>query len=150
MENECKKYLSTGPLNFIIVLRSDRGGLGPLWIRAWWKVLQEAFGGKDVGLKIVPPKTTKYAQPLDVYFFRQYEIYAKKITDFIKLRFSIMQPKLLDRFLIIKLHSVIYNELSAEAHIPMLLYECRTLTTIAVDLWITSKVWLKWRSALLL
>ena len=36
------------------------------------QVLLEAFGGKDVDLKIIPPKTTKYAQPLDVYFFRQY------------------------------------------------------------------------------
>ena len=34
-------------------------------------VLLEAFGGKDVDLKIIPPKTTKYAEPLDVYFFRQ-------------------------------------------------------------------------------
>ena len=30
MENECKKYLSTEPLNFIIVVWSDRGGPGPL------------------------------------------------------------------------------------------------------------------------
>ena len=36
------------------------------------KYYMEAFGGKDVDvvLKIIPPKTTKYAQPLDVYFFR--------------------------------------------------------------------------------
>ena len=50
------------------------------------QVLLEASGGKDVDLKIIPPKTTKYAQPLDVYFFRQYKIYAKSITDFIKPR----------------------------------------------------------------
>ena len=73
-------------------------------------------------LKIIPPKTTKYAQALDVYFFRQYKIYAKRIIDFIKLRFSKMQPKLHDRFLIMKLHSVIYNQLSAEARRPMLRY----------------------------
>ena len=29
MENECKKYLSTGSVNFIIVVWSDRGGPGP-------------------------------------------------------------------------------------------------------------------------
>ena len=33
--------------------------------------LLEASGGKDVDLKIITPKTTKYAQPLDVYFFKQ-------------------------------------------------------------------------------
>ena len=32
------------------------------------QVLLEAFGGKDVDLKIIPPKTTKYAQPLDVFY----------------------------------------------------------------------------------
>ena len=42
------------------------------------QVLLEAFGGKDVDLKIISPKTMKYAQPLDVYFFRQYKIYARE------------------------------------------------------------------------
>ena len=46
-------------------------------------LILEASGGKDLDLKIIPPKTTKYAQPLDVYFFRKYNIYAKRITDFI-------------------------------------------------------------------
>ena len=73
-------------------------------------------------LKIIPPKTTKYAQPLDVFFFRLYKIYAKRITDFIKLRSSNMQPKLHDNFFIMKLHSVIQNQLSAEAYRPMLRY----------------------------
>ena len=79
------------------------------------QVLLEASGGKDVDLKIIPPKTTKYAQPLDVYSFRQYKINAKRIRDFIKLCSSNMQPKLHDRFFILKLHSVIYSQLSAEA-----------------------------------
>ena len=56
------------------------------------QVLLESFGGQDVDvdLKIIPLKTTKYAQPLDMYFFMQCKIYAKRITD-------------------MKLHSVIYN-----------------------------------------
>ena len=86
------------------------------------QVLLEAFGGKDVDLKIILPKTTKYTQPLDVYFFRQYKIYARRITDFIKLHSSNMQPKLHDRFIIMKLHSVIYNQSSSEAYRPMLRY----------------------------
>ena len=55
------------------------------------QVLLEASGGKDVDLKIIPPKTTNYAPPLDVYFFRQYKMYAKRRSDFIKLRSSNMQ-----------------------------------------------------------
>ena len=86
------------------------------------QVLLEAFGGKDVDLKIIPPKTTKYTEPLDVYFFRQYKIYAKRITDFIKLRSSNTEPKLHVRFFIMKFLSVIYNQLSAEAYRPMLPY----------------------------
>ena len=82
------------------------------------KVLLEASGGNDVDLKIIPPKTTKYAQPLDVYFFRQYKIHSKRITDFIKLRSSNLQPTLHDRFFIVKLHCV--YQLSAEAYRPML------------------------------
>ena len=50
------------------------------------QVLLEACGGKDVDLKLIPTKTTKYTQPLDVYFFMQYKTYAKRISDFIKLR----------------------------------------------------------------
>ena len=42
------------------------------------QVLLEAFGGKDVYLKIIPSKTTKYAQPLDVCFFRQCKIYERE------------------------------------------------------------------------
>ena len=86
------------------------------------QVLLESFGGKDVDLKIIPSKTTKYAQPLDVYFFRQYKIYARRITDFIKLRSSNMQPKLHDRFLYHEIAFCHLNQLSAEAYRPMLRY----------------------------
>ena len=32
------------------------------------QVLLEASGGKNVDVKIIPPKTTNYAKPLDMYF----------------------------------------------------------------------------------
>ena len=60
---------------------------------------------------------------MDVCFFRQYKIYAKRITDLIKLRSSNIQPKWRDRFFIMQLHSVIYSQLSSEAYRPMLCYE---------------------------
>ena len=50
------------------------------------------------------------------------KIYAKRITDFIKLRSSNMQTNFHDRFFIKKLHSVIYNQLSAKAYRPMFHY----------------------------
>ena len=79
------------------------------------QVLLQVFGGKDVDLKIIPPKTTKYAQHLDVYFFRQYKIYAKRITDFIKLCSSNMQPKL---------HEILYHEI-AFCHLQSII--CRSI-----------------------
>ena len=47
-------------------------------------------------------------------------MYAKRITEFIKLRSSNMQPKLQHRFFIMKLQSFIYNQLSVEAYRLML------------------------------
>ena len=114
------------------------------------QVLLEAFGGKDVDLKTIPPKTTEYAQPLDVCFFRKYQIYVKRITDFIKLCSSNMQPKLHDRFFIMKfIMSFTIN------YLQQLIDQCfvthgRTLALILMNLWITSQVSLTWRSALLL
>ena len=56
---------------------------------------------------------------------RQYKIYDKRITDFIKLHSSNIQPKLHDRFFIMKLHSVIYNQLCSEAYPSMLRCACQ-------------------------
>ena len=42
------------------------------------QVLLEASGGKDVGSKIIPPKTTQYGQPMCVYFFRKYKYMPSK------------------------------------------------------------------------
>ena len=52
----------------------------------------------------------------------QYKIYAKNITDFIKLHSSNMQSKLHGRFFIMKLNYVVLNQLSTEANRPMLRY----------------------------
>ena len=39
---------------------------------------------KLVKLFIIPPKETKYGQPLDVYFFRQLRLFAKRISDYVR------------------------------------------------------------------
>ena len=95
-----KEHLKTF---FLSVLNLHLSTNSPVLCGSWSghkveQVLLEASGGKDVDLKIIPPKTTKYAQPLHAYIFRQYKIFAKRITDFIKLRSSNMQLKLHDRF----------------------------------------------------
>ena len=39
---------------------------------------------KPVALFVIPPKATKYVQPLDVYFFRQFKLFAKRISDYVR------------------------------------------------------------------
>ena len=66
----------------------------------------------DVTIEYLPKGTTKYCQPLDVYLFRQYKILAKNVIESCRdLCFADHSvAKLSNRFLIIKLHSICYNQ----------------------------------------
>ena len=75
---------------------------------------------KPVALFIIPPKATKYVQPLDVYFFRQFKLFAKRISDYV--RSNNQGTRLNDRLFIICMLSFIYNQLSAPIFVPMLKY----------------------------
>ena len=111
------------------------------------QVLLEVCGGKDVDLKIIPPKTTKYAQPLDMYFFRQYKIYAKRITDFTNYDPVICSQNCMTNSLSCNcILSFTINYL--QKHIV----QCFVTHgwTILVNLWITSQVSFTWSSAFIL
>ncbi|KAJ4441030.1 hypothetical protein ANN_10879 [Periplaneta americana] len=69
---------------------------------------------------IMPPKKTKYFQPLDIYFLRQY--YARSIADCIRTLAENPELNLGNRVFIMKMHSVIHNQLSAPVYRPMLQY----------------------------
>lgn len=74
----------------------------------------------DFCIKYIPKLTTKYCQPLDVYFFRQYKKVAKDITEYVRDEFLRDQSKLKpnNRTFIIKLQSIIYNQLSSSIFRP--------------------------------
>ena len=74
---------------------------------------------KDLCTRLeIPPKTTEYIQPLDRYFFRQYKIMRKKIAE--RLQLDDLPYDLHKRENIIKLHSLIHDQLSSTKFVDMI------------------------------
>ena len=78
----------------------------------------------NLTLEYIPKGATKYIQPLDVYFFRQYKILVKNIIE--QTRDSFFHDKTglkpCDRFFIVKLHNLCFNQLQHPRFSPMLRY----------------------------
>lgn len=76
--------------------------------------------GKQILKEIIPSGTTKFIQPLDVYFFRQYKIIVRRI--YVYGRSHGLEEKLHSRYFIIKIHSITHRQLSHPEFQPMLQY----------------------------
>lgn len=76
--------------------------------------------GKQLLKKIIPPGITRFVQPLDVYFFRQYKLVIRRIYDFCRLNTGDLNIHC--RNFIINIHSIVYNQFSSPAFIPMVKY----------------------------
>ena len=94
-----------------------------------------AFGNKILNLhtNIIPHKTTEYCQPVNAYFFRQYKLFARRIEENIR-HDEENAVKLHDRIFIFKLHSLIYNQLSAPSYQPMLRYSWTASEYVSQDM----------------
>jgi hypothetical protein len=76
--------------------------------------------GYEFDLHQMPPRTTSKIQPLDVYFFRPYKSFLRRIEDCVLL--DEYDVKLHDRDSIIKLQSLFHNQFSAPRFAPMIRY----------------------------
>ncbi len=74
-------------------------------------LFESMTGTKKCNRLQIPPKATQYIQPLDVYGFRQWKIFDRKITDFIELHN--INVDINNRLNIITMHSLIHYQLSS-------------------------------------
>jgi len=76
-------------------------------------------------LKIIPKKCTSLCQPLDTTFHRQLKYFARALHEEFKLKYSkevSANDEITTRNNIIKMHSILHNQLSAPIFQPMIKY----------------------------
>ena len=81
-------------------------------------ILVENLGDKKCQMMYIPPGTTALIQPLGVYFFRQWKLFAKRLSHHVILHNMPVDLKLRNN--IIKLHSLIHNQMSSSKFKPLI------------------------------
>lgn len=114
----------------IMRLRKSTSGRRPgilLLVDSWGghssESLAEELYDRGIFVLRIPPRTTARLQPLDVQVFRQYKIFVKRVKE--AASYEGMDRELSDRYGIMRMHSVIWNQLQAPVYRDMLLYAWR-------------------------
>lgn len=96
-------FLQDAPDQSILILDSW-SGQGP----------KASLSSPNVIISYIPEGATKYVQPLDVYFFRQYKLLVKNVVEVCRDLYHGGQSRIKpgNRNFIIRLHSVCFNQLS--------------------------------------
>ena len=84
----------------------------------------QMLDNKTIHTEAIPPKTTRFVQPLDLYYFRQYKIVIHRSEVCFRHEIISMNTteKLYDRIFIIILHYIVYHQFHSPALQDMLLY----------------------------
>ncbi len=83
------------------------------------KIFREEFGD-SVDVLTIPPKVTGKVQPLDVFFFGQWKKFFRKASEYVRLYEITIDITLREN--VIKMHSLIHNQISSPVFVPMIKY----------------------------
>jgi hypothetical protein len=84
------------------------------------KLFKKFYPAKNNKLMIIPSKTTSLAQPCDIILFHQWKYFVKRIYTRVILDLNIINLK--DRNNVIKMHSLVHHQLSADVFKPLIQY----------------------------
>ncbi|CAF5138719.1 unnamed protein product, partial [Rotaria magnacalcarata] len=75
---------------------------------------------KNFEHRVIPPKTTSFIQPLDVYYNRQYKMILRRVYDHVRL--DEIDINSAERNNIIKLQSLVHSQMCSTVFQPMIKY----------------------------